>query len=132
METSPNPLALVVDDDMAVRDLVCTILEKAGFRTVAANDGDQVLDLALTHEPAVIVMDLKMERVDGYTTLTRLQGHAGTQAIPVIMLTGQSEQRYQALSAGVGAVAHVVKPFSRRQLVDLVQRTVAGAASRAS
>jgi two-component system, OmpR family, response regulator AdeR len=132
MEKSPNPLALVVDDDMAVRDLVCTILEKAGYRTVAASDGDQVVDLALAHVPDVIVMDLKMERVDGYTTLTRLQGHAGTQAIPVIMLTGQSEHRYKALSAGVGAVAHMIKPFSRRQLVELVQRTVAGTAQHAS
>jgi CheY-like chemotaxis protein len=132
MQPPENPVALVVDDEADVRQLVCTILEKAGFRTVAASDGDEVVDLALAHGPAVIVMDLTMERVDGYTTLTRLQGHADTKAIPVIILTGQVEPRYLALSAGLGAVAHVMKPFSRRHLVELVQRAAAGAASRSS
>ncbi len=101
------------------------ILDRAGFRTVPATDGDEVVDLALAHAPAVIVLDLMMARLDGYTTLTRLQGHAVTQGIPVIILTGQVDPRFQALSAGLGAVAHVTKPFSRRQLVETVRRVVA-------
>ena len=119
---APDRVVLVVDDEADVRDLVCTVLQKAGFRTVAASDGDEVLLLALAHRPSVIVLDLVMSRLDGYTALTRLQGHAATQEIPVIILTARTDARYQMLSAGVGAAAHLTKPFSPRQLVETVQR----------
>jgi CheY-like chemotaxis protein len=62
--------------------------------------------------------------MDGYTTLTRLQGDPRTQTIPVVMLTGRLEPIYQTLSAGVGAVAHLTKPFSARQLTEAIYRAL--------
>lgn len=118
----PAPLVLVADDEPAIRSLVCEVLAEAGFRTVPAADGDQVVGLALERQPALIVMDVMMPNMDGYTTLTRLRGHALTKEIPVIMLTGQLEPVYRTISAGVGAVAHLTKPFSPRQLTEIVER----------
>lgn len=121
---APAPLVLVADDEPAVRNLVCEVLGEAGFRTVMAADGDEVMSLALERQPALIVMDVMMPNMDGYTTLTRLRGHPRTKEIPVIILTGQIEPVYRTISAGVGAVAHVTKPFSPRQLAEMVERVL--------
>lgn len=117
-------LVLVADDEGDLRDTVREILERAGFRTLTAGDGEDVLDLAVAHQPVVIVLDVLMPRMDGYTTLTRLQGDPRTQAIPVVVLTGCLESIYRTLSAGVGAVAHVTKPFSARQLTEVIYRAL--------
>lgn len=119
-----GPLVLVADDDAAVRDLVCEMLAEAGFRTLTAADGDEVTAQVLAYRPALIILDVMMPNMDGYTTLTRLRGRPDTRAIPVIVLTGQPEPVYRTLSAGVGAVAHLTKPFSPRQLTDTVRRAL--------
>src|SRR5262249_9762852 len=63
---------------------------------------DEAVAIAAARQPAGIVMDVLMPRMDGYTALTRLRGDARTRAIPVVMLTAQPDQIYQSLSAGVG------------------------------
>jgi CheY-like chemotaxis protein len=129
MPSALERVVLVADDEPDIRRLVCTVLEKAGFRTVAASDGDEVLTLALAHTPALIVLDVGMARMDGYTALTRLRAQVATREIPVIILTGRADVRYQALSSGVGAVAHVTKPFSLRRFVETVEGLVGPAKS---
>ena len=131
--TAPEPagrpgkaLVLVADDDPLVRDLVSDVLAEAGFRTVRASDGAEVMDLALQQKPALILLDVIMPRMDGYTTLTRLRGHRATQHIPVVILTGQPGPLYETISFGAGATAHMTKPFSPRQLMDTVERVLAG------
>jgi two-component system phosphate regulon response regulator PhoB len=119
-----GPLILVADDDEAVRDLVCDMLSDAGFRTVTASDGEEVTAQAVQHHPALIILDVMMPHMDGYTTLTRLRGRAETRTIPVIVLTGQAEPVYRTLSAGVGAAAHLTKPFSARQLTETVRKAL--------
>jgi CheY-like chemotaxis protein len=123
------PLILVGDDELMIRDLVCEILGEAGFRTLTAADGEEVLDLALRHQPVAIVLDVMMPKMDGYAAMTRLRGHPLTAGIPVIVLTGQVNPAFPALSEGVGAVAHVTKPFSPRQLAETVRRVVSGASA---
>jgi CheY-like chemotaxis protein len=119
-------LALVGDDDSAVRELVSDVLAEAGFRTVRASNGEEVMELALSQKPILIVLDVIMPKMDGYTTLTRLRGNRATQDIPVIILTGQFGPLYQTLSFGAGATAHMTKPFSPRQLMDTVERVLGG------
>lgn len=118
------PLVLVADDEAEILELVREVLGQAGFRTITATDGEEVVDLALTRRPDVIVLDVMMPKLDGYTTLTRLRGHPRTRDIPVIVLTAQEAPVYRTLSFGVGAVAHVTKPFSPRRLAELVARVL--------
>jgi CheY-like chemotaxis protein len=124
--TSHLPLVLVGDDDPAIRELVADVLAEAGFRTARATNGEEVMELAIRQKPALIVLDVIMPKMDGYTTLTRLRGNRVTQDIPVVILTGQPGPIYQTLSFGAGATAHIVKPFSPRQLMDTVERVLAG------
>jgi len=119
------PIILVIDDDPEIRELVCEVVAQAGFVTVTANDGEEGLALAEARRPALIVMDVMMRGVDGYTALTRLRGRPATRDIPVIILTGQEEPIYRTLSLGVGAVAHLTKPFSPAVLIDTVRRVLA-------
>ncbi len=116
------PLVLVADDEDDLRSVICDLLAEAGFRTVAAPDGDQVEELARRHRPALIVMDVMMPRLDGYATVTRLAGDPSTRHIPVIMLTGQAGPVYRTLSFCVGAKAHLTKPFSSDQLLATVRQ----------
>jgi CheY-like chemotaxis protein len=118
------PCVLVVDDEPDVRNLVCEILKNGGFQTVVADDGEDVLPLAAAHRPALIVLDIRMPGVDGYTALTRLRGDLSTMNIPVVVLTARPEPIYQTLSAGVGAAAHVTKPFSSRYFTETVRRVL--------
>jgi CheY-like chemotaxis protein len=119
-----RPLVLVADDEPALRELISEVLAEAGFRTVRATDGAEVLDLAIRHQPRLIILDIMMPKMDGYTTLTRLRGHPATQDVPVIVVTGQTGPLYQTLSFGTGATAHITKPFSPRQLMETVERLI--------
>jgi CheY-like chemotaxis protein len=124
-ERAAADLILVADDEIMIRSLVGEILEDAGYRTLAAADGEEALRLAREHRPAAIVLDLMMPGMDGYATLTHLRGHPVTAATPVIVLTGRSDPAFRVLSRGVGAAAHVTKPFSSVELLDTVQGALA-------
>ena len=116
------PVVLVVDDDVAVRDLVSHVLGQAGFRTVMADDGDQVGELVRRERPALILLDVILPGRDwAYTALARLSGDPETQDIPVVTITGYGAPIYRTVSAGMGARSHLLKPFSPRQLLATVR-----------
>lgn len=124
--TAPRPLALVADDEAEVRQLVSDVLVEAGFETLSARDGLELLDLATQYHPELIVADVMMPRMDGYTAVARLRGHPTTAGIPIIMLTGCLDPAYRELSEGIGAAAHLTKPFSPVLLGELAQEMVRG------
>jgi CheY-like chemotaxis protein len=119
-----RPLALVADDEAEVRGLVGEVLANAGFEIVLARDGLELVELATRHRPQLIVADVMMPSMDGYTAVARLRGQAATAGTPIIMLTGCTDPAYGELSAGMGASAHVTKPFSPRRLGELAQEMV--------
>ena len=124
-EPARPPLILVADDEPEVRDFVADVLTEAGFSVLTVGDGEKLAERAVKEQPRLIVVDLMMPGMDGYTAVTRLRGHPLTQDIPVIVLTGQSQPVFRTLSAGVGAAAHLTKPFSGRQLTETVRRVLA-------
>ncbi len=119
-----RPIVLVADDEGAIRDLVSEVLTKAGFQPVVVHDGEAIPELARQHRPAAILLDVMMPRMDGYTVVTRLAGDLTTRDIPVVVLTGQMDPLYRTVSFGLGAAAHLTKPFSSRQLLATVREVV--------
>jgi CheY-like chemotaxis protein len=119
-----RPLALVADDEAEVRQLVGDVLIEAGFEILSARDGLELLDLAARHRPELIVADVMMPKMDGYTAIARLRGQPATARIPIIMLTGCTDPAYGQLSEGMGAAAHLTKPFSPILLGELAQEMV--------
>jgi CheY-like chemotaxis protein len=124
--TAPRPLALVADDEAEIRQLVSDALVDAGFDTLSARDGLELVDLATQHHPDLIVADVMMPRMDGYTAVALLRGQPTTAGIPIIMLTGCLDPTYGELSEGMGAAAHLTKPFSPVLLGELAQEMVRG------
>lgn len=123
---------LVVEDEKDLADLVAFNLEKAGYRTLLAADGAGGLDMARTHSPDLILLDLMLPGMPGTEVCKALKGSEKTAGIPVIMLTARGEEIDRVVGFEVGADDYVVKPFSTRELLLRVQAILRRAAPVAS
>jgi len=109
---------LVVDDEYKIRKVIKGYLEKAGYETIMAEDGQEALEYYKNENPDLIILDLMLPEMSGEEVCSRIR-HASD--IPIIMLTakGQEEDRIEGLD--IGADDYVVKPFSPRELVARVR-----------
>jgi len=112
---SDRPLALVVDDDVTVRDVVHRYLDRAGYRVAVAGDGEQALKAVADRVPDVVVLDLMLPRLGGLEVCRRLRRQAG--GLPIVMPTALGEEEDRVLGLELGADDYVTKPFSPRELV---------------
>ncbi len=109
---------LVVDDEPKIVKLVRDYLERAGFAVHTAADGKTALSLARTEKPDLIVLDLGLPRLDGLDVTRELRKVTG---VPVIMLTGRSEESDKLIGLELGADDYITKPFSPKELVARVR-----------
>jgi CheY-like chemotaxis protein len=98
-----RPLVLVVDDDRDARVIYRQYLRAMGCRVVTASDGARAIERATRWRPDVIVMDLSMPNVDGWTATKRLRQQRDTRHIPIVALTALPTSRRSALAAGCDA-----------------------------
>ena len=110
---------LVIDDDLAVRDLMSRSLTKLGFRVVAASSGEEGLRLAKQIHPLVITLDVIMPDWDGWTVLNKLKADSDLAEIPVIMVTIVDNE---AMGRDLGASGYLIKPVDRERLVTLIEK----------
>ena len=107
---------LAVDDEADVLRLIQVKLQKAGFEVLTARDGEEGLQVALAEHPDVVLMDVMMPRMDGFTAVARIKEEL--QPAPLIlMLTakGQEDDIVRGLSGG--AEDYIIKPFAPRELI---------------
>ena len=102
---------LVVDDDPDVRLTLAGTLRDAGHLVYEASDGSEVVDAALSREPALIFMDVAMPGLDGFQALQWLRAHPGTSTIPVVMLTVLSRPEHRERARVLGAFDYITKPW---------------------
>ncbi|WP_214401882.1 response regulator transcription factor [Pseudonocardia lacus] len=110
-----RPLALVVDDDVTVRDVVHRYLDRAGYRVLLSGDGEHALRTVAEKAPDVVVLDLMLPRLGGLEVCRRLRRDAA--GVPIVMLTALGEEEDRVLGLELGADDYVTKPFSPRELV---------------
>jgi DNA-binding response OmpR family regulator len=115
------PLVLVADDDEDILELVSYRLSRAGYEVVTASDGEQALERAREHNPALAVLDVMMPKLDGYEVTRRLRDDPTTAAIPVILLTARVQDADVSSGFDAGADDYVKKPFSPQELRARVQ-----------
>lgn len=115
---SPHGPVLIVEDDRKTASLVALYLERDGFQTIAAHDGQQALDLAKRHPLSFVILDLMLPKVDGLEVCRRLRQQSD---VPILMLTAKEEELDRLLGLSLGADDYVVKPFSPRELVARVK-----------
>jgi len=112
---------LVVDDDDGHRELISTVLGRAGFSTVDASNGEDAMAAARRHQPRLVVLDVRMPDLSGYEVCRRLRDEFG-DTVSILFLSGERTEGFdRAAGLLVGADDYLVKPFSPDELLARVR-----------
>ena len=109
---------LIVEDDKKTASLVALYLEKEGFKTIHAFDGQGALELVKRHHLDFVILDLMLPKVDGWEICSEIRNSSN---VPILILTAREEEMDRVLGLSLGADDYVVKPFSPRELVARVK-----------
>lgn len=109
---------LIVDDDENICELLRLYLEKEGFETVVANDGEAAVNAALKHSPDLILLDIMLPLLDGWQVCREIRK---TMETPIIMITAKGEVFDKILGLELGADDYVTKPFDTKEVVARVK-----------
>lgn len=113
-----NAKILVVDDEKNIVDILKFNLAKEGFQTIEAYDGEQAIECALKEKPDLILLDIMLPKMDGFTVCRKLRQ---TLSTPIIMITAKEEEVDKVLGLELGADDYITKPFSTRELMARVK-----------
>jgi two-component system, OmpR family, phosphate regulon response regulator PhoB len=116
-----KPLVLIVEDEIDLITLLQYNLEKEGFRTINATDGQEALLLAQEQRPSLILLDWMLPVISGIEVCRQLRRNAETQSIPIIMLTARSDEADKVRGLNSGADDYLAKPFSPSELVARIR-----------
>lgn len=106
-------LILIVDDEKPIVDILKFNLEKDGYKTIEAYDGKTGLDLALTKNPDLILLDVMLPEMDGFSVCREIRMKS---QVPIILLTAREEEVDKVLGLELGADDYITKPYSVREL----------------
>ena len=113
---------LVIDDDQDILDLVTYNLSRSGFSCLTAQESSSGMDLLMTENPDLVILDRMLPGSDGLTLLKEIKLNETTSSIPFIMLTAKAEESDRIMGLEMGADDYISKPFSVRELILRVQR----------
>ncbi len=109
---------LVVDDEKPIVDLISFNLKKEGHEIIEAHDGEEAYNLALSEKPDLILLDVMLPKMDGFTVCRKLREKIST---PIIMITAKEEEVDKVLGLELGADDYMTKPFGIRELIARVK-----------
>lgn len=112
---------LVIDDDSSINELIKVNLELAGYKVVQAFDGVKGFALAKQELPSLVILDVMMPDVDGFTVAKRIRENNDTKDIPIIMLTALSQLNDKVNGFNIGVDDYLVKPFEVEELLVRVR-----------
>ena len=113
-----NEKILIVDDDKNICELLRLYLEKEGYATCLAHDGQAAINTFTAEKPALVLLDVMMPKLDGWEVCRRIRAAGDT---PVIMLTAKGETFDKVLGLELGADDYVVKPFDAKEVVARIK-----------
>ncbi|WP_180559633.1 phosphate regulon transcriptional regulator PhoB [Arsenophonus endosymbiont of Apis mellifera] len=123
---------LVVEDETAIREMICFILEQNGFQTVEADDYDSAIAQLIEPYPALILLDWMIPGGSGIQLIAHIKRDQLTRNIPIMMLTARGEEADRVRGLEIGADDYLTKPFSPKELiarVNAILRRVSALAS---
>ena len=125
--TQHEPMVLIVDDSITVRELLSMTFAKAGYRVEQARDGQEAWEKLRSGLPCDIVFcDIEMPRMDGLELLSRLQKDEKLNHLPIAMLTSRGAKRHRQMASQLGASGYFTKPYLEEMLLDAAQRMMKG------
>ncbi len=116
-----NPIVLVVEDDIPVRNLITTTLKTHDYKYLAAASGDEAIMLASSHNPDVVFLDLGLPDMDGIDVITKIRSWSN---MPIIVISARSEDTDKIEALDAGADDYLTKPFSVEELLARLRVTV--------
>ncbi|MFW9910054.1 MAG: response regulator transcription factor [Candidatus Thorarchaeota archaeon] len=122
MSSTNKMKILVVDDEALTTELAKTFLEKHGFSVVIAGDGEAAISLAHSENPDLILLDVMLPVMDGFTVCRKLKESEEFRNTPILMFTAKGLSSDMEEGEAVGADEYIVKPFSGKALVATIRK----------
>ena len=113
---------LTVDDSKTMRDMVSFTLRSAGFQVSEAEDGQKAMQFLRSARVDLVITDLNMPHLDGVGLIRAVRADARHRAVPILMLTTESDPTKRAEGKSAGATGWLVKPFNPEKLIELANR----------
>ena len=111
---------LVVDDEPEITEIIEAFLDNAGYKVKVENNPQNALKMAAQMKPDLILLDIMMPGIDGYSICNRIKDDPALSNIPVIFLTGKDSKDDKGRSFQVGGDMYIKKPFSCERLLEIV------------
>jgi CheY-like chemotaxis protein len=111
---------LIAEDERDIRDLVAFSLGHLGHEVIATADGESALEQVYSQRPDLVLLDIRMPRLDGYEVCRRIKQDHSLQHIPVAFLTAKGQEAEVELGLEAGAEVYILKPFSLDELTTTV------------
>jgi DNA-binding response OmpR family regulator len=119
--SEPAPKILVVDDEADLVSVLRFGLEVEGFEVISASDGEQGLNLAREAQPALLLLDLMLPKLDGYKVCRALKFDERYRTMPIFILSARSGEEDRRLALEMGADAFITKPYEMKELVSRIR-----------
>ena len=113
---------LVVDDDASSLELMEAMLVPNGYEIITTNDGSKAVAIIVEKKPDLILLDIMMPGLDGYSTLAKIKENKVSSKIPVVMLTAMGFRLNKELALRFGAVGYITKPVDLPELLKTISR----------
>ena len=113
---------LIVEDEPKNLKLVGDLLRVSGYTTIEVTDGKQGVELAKAKKPDLILMDIQMPIMDGYSACLAIKTDKATGKIPVVMLTSVDHELNKEFAKRLGADGYMTKPISHQALLDIINQ----------
>ena len=120
---------LIVDDEPNIILSLQFLMKKAGYVVTTASDGEQALVEIARSKPAVVLLDVMMPKLDGFTVCQRIRENPDWADVQVIMLTARGRDVEREKGAALGAIDYITKPFSTKDAIDRVATALANSLS---
>ncbi len=112
---------LIIEDEQSISDIIKFNLTKEGFEVETAYDGQEGLDMALSHNPNLILLDVMLPSMDGFQVCKKIRESKNT---PILMLTAKEEEVDKVLGLELGADDYITKPFGMRELIARIKANI--------
>ena len=122
--TRKGSMVLLVDDEDQLRRVMRDLLQRQGYTVVEARDGAEALDEVDRHAPDIMILDLNLPGVDGYSVLSQLRSRPATRQLPIIVLTAKGDEDNEVRVLELGADDFLTKPFRAKALAARLENVL--------
>ncbi len=116
----PKAKILLIEDDPNILLVEKICLEAKGFEVLEAGDGIGGLEMAISHQPALILLDILIPKLNGYMVLEALQNNSGTENIPVLVTSAKAQTQDLQAAFAYKIQGYLIKPFTSQELVNKI------------